>query len=414
METMKTAWKNKKIKSGKAFEYIFVGCTLFALAMWFLGLFSKGTQSPQFLLFFNCVQDLFADTANVVGYSAGTDVYTNPVNGLGEKAYPPLNYLLMHFMARFVNVEQCYEQQSFLSMLQQPLFLIMFVITLFIVMLMLYEAVRSLKQGSGIRKVLFAVAVIFSAPMLFTLERANTLLLTVFFVILYLFWYDSDNKIKKEVALLSLALAVAFKLSPAVLGIFLLYNKQWKDAAKAVLYGFIVGFLPFLFFDGGFYNFVLMLQNMGAHFLTYSNTEGCTLFATALSFGLPYSEMANMVMKIITYILCLMFIVCAPFMKRRWEKILAVSMVLIILPQHSAYYCILYVIPAMIMFFNEESHEMLELLVLFAFICISVPWRTLATLLLFNYHLAIVVIMVYLIIQCGKAICGIKKKEVTE
>lgn len=397
--------KSKKdiLHSGKFYNVLFISITFFFFLLWTFFLFYEGEFSRQFELFFRQCEDFFADAINVVGYASLRDVYNNPINGLAEKAYPPLPYFIMYFFSRLVNIDKYYEVGGFLEMYKEPKFLIMFLIYTVVTILLFYELIRSCKKGSNLIKKLTAFAIVLSAPFLFSLERGNTVILTTFFVLFFIFYYDSTNKILKEFALISLAMAVALKMTPAVLGILLLYNKQWKDAIKAVLYGIVIGVLPFFFFKGGISNLFLMIENIKVHFDAYTSAEGCTLLAIALHYGLPATETLSSVMKIITYVVCLLFAVAAPLSDTVWEKVLCICMILIILPSHSGYYCILYIIPAIIMFLNEDNHKVSDIIVLLSFLIILCPFQNSLSYMVLNYHFSLfllVIVMLYRSIYC--------------
>ena len=132
-------------------------------------------------------------------------------------------------------------------MYQDTRILIIIILILIVNMIALYELIRSCKNGNKAVKIMTSIAFCLSMPVIFTIERANFLLMTLFFILFYIFNYDSENKTRRELALISLAMASALKLTPAVLGILLLYNKQWKEAIRTVIYGLILGMVPFLF-----------------------------------------------------------------------------------------------------------------------------------------------------------------------
>jgi hypothetical protein len=264
---------------------------------------------------------------------------------------------------------------------------------------MFYEIVRTCKNGSNAVKIWTAAAVMVSMPVIYSYERANTIILTTFCVMFYIFYYDSENRIMREIALICLAVAVAFKMTPAVLGILLLYNRQWKEAVRAVIYGVIVVVLPFLFFEGGFSNIAQMFTNMQANVDNYTSADGATLYSAVLSFGAQASDSLETAMKYVTYAVCLFLLIVALFYRKRWMRIAAVCLVLIILPSHSGYYCIMYFIPAIVAFLNEEEHSLSELLILFASLLIMYDIQSGLGDNLLNYHLALVILMVYLVVM---------------
>lgn len=391
----------KKIVTSKRFyEVTFIVVICLSFLAWLAGIVLTGYESRQFDIFFLRCNDFFADTTNVVGYSSLRDVYENTMyTGLKEKAYPPLTYMLMYWLSKVVDMDKYYEADYFLDMYTEPKFLIIYLIYAIITVVMVYELVRTCKKGNTLIKIGTAAAVLLSAPVLFSFERANTIILTLFFVLFYIFYYDSQNKIMKELALISLAIAVAFKMTPAILGILLLYNKQWKEAFRAVIYGIIVGIAPFMFFEGGLSNIFRMFRNMSLNVEYYTSKEGCTLLASVLSFGVLPSEGLKQAVNIITYVVCFVLLVSAGFSHKNWEKIMAVSMVLIILPSHSGYYCILYIIPAVIAFLNEQEHQVSDIFIFISILLIMYDVQSVAREHFLNYHLSILLITGIMVIK---------------
>lgn len=391
------------LKTKRAYEVIFCVLVFLGFVAWVIGLVVYGADGKQMELFFDKCSDFFADIVNPMGYSAHRNVYTESFDvynyGRFERAYPPISYVIAYGLSRIIDMQPYFDVEYFLDMNTNPQLLIVLMIAIIINMLVIYELIKSYKAGSNKVKVISALLVCVSMPVLFTIERANLLLLTMVFIIFYIFNYDSDNKIKKELALMSLALAASFKITPAVLGILLLYNKQWKEAVRAVIYGIIFGFVPFLFFEGGFNNIAEMFRNASLNLGVYPSDEGTTLAAVVSSFGIEYTYRISLIMKLITYVIAVFLLVAAVFYNKKWETIMAVTMVLLIVPSHSGYYCILYILPALIAFLNEEKHSYADLLVLAAMVFIMNDYQCYLTQSVFNYHMAIVLILAVLLVR---------------
>ncbi len=233
-------------------------------------------------------------------------------------------------------------------------------------------------------------------PVIFTIERGNLLLVSEFFLMYFIFFYDNGNKIVRETSLLALAAAFAFKLTPAVFGILLLYDRKIKEAVRAAVYALFLGVVPFLFFEGGLSNIRTMFQNISDSGAAYTDATGTPLYACFLALGMEGSDPRRQFIRIVTYVVCLL-IVLGGFWGSKWEKAMGVSIVLMILPSRSGSYCIIYLIPAMILFLNEAEHRISDLLVLFAILLcmyhIQWPGRQ-----WFDYHLGIILLM--LLMMC--------------
>ena len=333
--------KSSLIKSKKFYEIVFLCCALAGIIAWAAGIVLFGSDGRQFDIFFRNTEDFFADITNVIGYSANRNTYVETYYlGACERAYPAIVYLMAYMLSRIIDMQPYFDNDYFLDMYQDTRILIIIIL----------------------------IAFCLSMPVIFTIERANFLLMTLFFILFYIFNYDSENKTRRELALISLAMASALKLTPAVLGILLLYNKQWKEAIRTVIYGLILGMVPFLFFHGGLVNIGRMFHNAALNVQAYSSTEGTTIVAALVAFGVNATDGMIKIVKCITYVIVLLLFIQCLFYKEKWEVIMAVSMVLIIAPSHSGYYCIMYLIPAAIAFLNAKEHSYSDLLILFSII----------------------------------------------
>jgi len=394
----------EKMKTKTSFEIIFIATIGLSFLLWMIFMFLGGPSGNQFNIFFGRCGNFIADSSNVTGYSSGRDPYHNLIYGLGEKAYLPLTYVIMYFVSRIVNVDSyAIRDESYFGIVADYKYLAIFLIFIIIIMILMYTLIQVTKKGKMSIKIMTAMALCFSAPMIYSIERGNTIIFTVFLCMFYLFYYNSENKILKELALIALASAVGFKMTPALLGIMLLYNKQFKEAARAVLYGIIIVFGPFLFLHGGFSNIPLMFDNIALNLKSYTSLDGCTLTASVNRFGKFFDNKFTMTqglvdnLKTITTILSLLLLVVVPFLKTNWEKVAAVVVVLIILPSHSGEYCVLYMLPVIVMFLNEEKHRNIDFLYLLCMIMISWDFVCKAS-EIFNYNLALPIMVVALLI----------------
>lgn len=396
----------KMNNSKTLFEIVFISVVGISFLLWIGVLFIEGRDSSQFSIFFLRGGNFLADATNVTGYSSLRDPYNNLVNGPGEKGYPPLTYCLMYLMSRITGISG----DDYLSIYKDPYFILFFMIFSCILMVLVYQLIKNIKTGNIYIKNLTAMVFCLSAPIIFSLERGNTIILTMLLCMYYIFFYNSDNKFLQEGAYIALAIAAALKMTPAILGILLLYDKKYKEAFRTVLYGLFFTFIPFLFLKGGFSNISLMFSNIQANLEVYTNLEGCGLSATVYTFGklifgenYILSSKINFFITMLSYIISVILLLSYRFFEKKWEKMMSIIMILVILPSHSGYYCLLYMFPGILAFLNEEEHGKLDWVYLFCFIIIM--WDYICKpQVIFNFNVAIPVVVLLLCISGIKQI----------
>lgn len=290
--------------------------------------------------------------------------------------YPPFAYLLYTVFQKIVPLDIVSEGQFAIknNQMGQMTFIIYIVITIVTLAYMIYIN----KKGEKIEKFLLLFILLFSTPILFTLERGNIVILTLIFLMIYVFYYDSENKILREIALIALAMAVATKIYPAVFGLLLLRDKKIKEAIRCVLYGIIIFFGPFLFF-GGLKNVPLMFNNIfstasgfAINGLGYKVNIGNTIAAAAKLFGLE--GQVDLLIQVAPYVLLLISVPAAFFIKDRWKSVGILAAILAIVPDFSYVYTLIFLIIPLVMFLNKEKKEKLDILYALCFVAMFAPF----------------------------------------
>lgn len=355
------------------YEKIFIFVLLVSFTVWFGATLLSGANNDGFNIFYNKGDDIFADSSNVTGYSFNRDPYNETyAYGGKERAYPPFTYILYYIISKAVFMNPYIDADNFQSMYKLPQFLVVLTILQIITAILSYEIFRTIKNGGNITKVLTALGLILSMPILFTVERANTILISMSLNTFFIFCHDSKNKVVKELSLIALAISAALKMTPAVLGILLIYKKQWKVAIRTVIYGLFFFFAPFLMFKGGLSNVPVFFNNLSLNLSFYSAIDGCNLANWIRLLFPDISSTASNISNVIYTLLCVFILLSIPFMRKNWQKICGICLVLTILPSHSGYYCVLYMIPAALAFLNEEKHESFDFIAFLAFIMLFV------------------------------------------
>lgn len=391
-----------KDKKQNMFAALFVVIGFLSFSLWICDILLNKGQSRQLDLFSARMTDFLADFTNTSGYCAFRSPYDNiAYAGFWHKQYPPFAYIFFWVFSKFSwKMESYYATNNFLNMYQEPFFLVMLILVYVICCIIIFELVRKNMKGSEILRYGVAVTVILSFPMLFSIERGNNTLFASIFTMIYLFEYDSCSKCRREIALISLAVAAATKLFPAIFGILLLYQKRWKDALRTVLYGAALSVLPFFFFGGGFqYNYTLWIRNIRLAAEMHSPFEGCSIAAVIAGF-VPASiatEKGRLFLLVVNYLSCILLLFSAPLYRHRWETILAVTIVVLSAQGQSWYYCLLYLIPFIIMFLSEEEFSLRCMCIWGAIVLMMTPYRLMSNTLCNSIYISIFII--WLIIE---------------
>lgn len=112
-----------------------------------------------------------------------------------------------------------------------------------------------------------------SMPVLYCLERGNLIVLSAAAVGLFLAWYRSVTPWRRMVAALALACAVCLKVSPVLLGVLYLRERDWKGLGWCALFASAAFVVPWLFVPGGFGALPVMLENAQANAVAYARAS---------------------------------------------------------------------------------------------------------------------------------------------
>ena len=380
----------KTFRKDISYKKIFGIVVIVSFIMWLIAIIFD-PESIQRDLFFGRMEDFWADATNTTGYAHNPNPYLDDSKGLINVQYPPLAYAMFYLLARAAGTVSI----PYLNYFHNPLWTFLFVTTLVVTIVLMYTLIIN-KLGGSVKtdNILVGIAICVSYPMLFTVERANIILIAAVAVMIFLFYYNSESKVKKEIALISLAFAAGLKLSPALFGILLIYNKDWKAAIRTIIYGLLFFFVPFFFFDGGLEVVKGFLNNFGLNLelkasVTSLGINGIAKFyygivVRALTGIYPdtFNENLDTVVSTIKYILTVIILISGFFIKENWKKILNVSIILIIIPDVSVKYCLLYIIPFITVFLKDlENYKkgIGEKLILLSSILICFDYRFVTT-----------------------------------
>lgn len=317
-------------------------------------LYSDG-KNIKYLIWHGETAGIFPDLMQTVYESKEFHPYLT-----GSALYPPLTYLLCSILAYAIPGNLDFSSSLTPNgVLVLSLFLIGIVCA---VSLLIYE---NLEVGKNIR-ISIILAFLLSAPFIYMLERGNLVLLAVFFCSYFILHYDSLSRRQRELSLISLAIAASLKLYPALLGILLLVNKKYRESVRCAIYGICFFTIP-AFFTGGLRELRGMLEviqyfqsetilderNFGYGFKVNITNW---IYAIGEQFHLSPSACSglNYVLLSVTALI-LLFIIWRG--QKKWQKITAALLALILIPTFSWIYNATYLTGACILYMNEVNKK---------------------------------------------------------
>ncbi|MDY5871723.1 MAG: glycosyltransferase family 87 protein [Candidatus Methanomethylophilaceae archaeon] len=132
--------------------------------------------------------------------------------------------------------------------------------TLFIFFGVIRRHFSSIKNAKLITWLLACIMV--SYPIVYTVERGNSILLTVLALYLFLLTYRSECVWIRRFSYLCLACAAGIKIWPLIFGILVLKERDPRDIVECMVIGAVALLLPFVFTDGTFLD---LLNNISNH-----------------------------------------------------------------------------------------------------------------------------------------------------
>lgn len=291
-----------------------------------------------------------------------------------DASYPPMCFLILKVFFRFIP-DALVGGNGFYyrELMQAQILYIMFMLAMVIAV---WEFVRLSYKGANIDKVLLALGVIFSGPFLFVLERGNLILFSFTCLLVFISYYNAEEKGKRWCAYIALALSASVKMYPAVFGILILYRKRYKEAVWVLFAGIIIFVMPFFAFDGidsirylihGIEAVTDLTSNLGMGY----NFSFINLVKIAGSFlGIKVQEpiMGRFVLPVF---ICGMVYLLG---KDEWKKVYAAVLLCIWIPDFSyTYTLLLFIIPMLCCLKVKEEFSFFSYIYRALFVFILVP-----------------------------------------
>ena len=222
--------------------------------------------------------------------------------------------------------------------------------------------------------------------MLYAYERGNIIIIALVCSMFFVFFKDSENKIVRELSLILLAIAAGVKIYPAFLGMLLLYDKEYKRAARTLVYGGMCFFCPFFVFKEGIYGVPIFLSKLFA----FQGNSG--LSSNGLSFDKILNLFVLTIRKIfdiqinesfflslgakLNYMVAIILLLSGFGINRKWKRVLACVLAIILYSNQGIYITVFMLLPLCVIIHDEDdiiSRENIFATTCLSFILVLLP-----------------------------------------
>ncbi|MDE6025172.1 MAG: hypothetical protein K2G45_06960 [Lachnospiraceae bacterium] len=218
------------------------------------------------------------------------------------------------------------------------------------------------KKGNKVMTTWFIFLIFLSTPFMFLYEQGSIILLTAALTCIYVYGYDSDDKVIRECSHIALAVASGLSIYPIIFIILSFRKKRIPNALRCLLYFALLFFLP-IFAFGGLGRLGYYFANIKAAAVDALSTgiayridiiSGINLLSLCMGKGLIESTPA---LLIIWGIIVLILLVCACTSKSKWRTVLALSLIAACAPFMAKEQSVAFLIIPLIMLIDSEEER---------------------------------------------------------
>lgn len=349
-----------------------IGIFIFSVAL------SHG-ESAHSILFFDR-KDTYMDFFNSIQYGMEPYKYAT--------IYPPLISAIYGFIGQFVMLDKITEHAYYIreSQIGQLLIVIYYILVYGFLGIMVFK----LKKGKKIEKIFFSIAMFFSLPFLFALERGNSVMMALLAIFVFVMLYKSTDTVfgikKKYISYISLGIAVGIKISPALFILLLVREKKYIETVKCAVIIIISFLVPFYLTDGNLWILKNNLEYTVSLFQSYqigSNGELITVgngaFVNLLNTSAFMSKLLNYnfinYAKLLNNLILIMGILSIIVDKQLddWAVLSIIVGLMILYPGFSAVYNLVYLVIPLIKFLDHNGTSCKKYVFVLLFIFIFAP-----------------------------------------
>lgn len=363
-----TEWVQKR-------DYLSLFCVLMVLSL-----------SISFAIDLICGGKIFSNWITPVRTNVTMDFY-NSIRVLGAKdrnpytnyatSYPPLALIFYYVMGMFLPTDL---QTDLEKMPGTSLSAMLYLISLLVLSVLQFEIVSMQKTGAKNVQRVFGVLSLFTVGMIWNYERGNIIVISLILTMFFMFYWESENKVVSELAMISLALAAGLKIYPAVFGLLVLHKREYKKVCRLVIYGILAIIVPFFAFEGItaipiFFKALAGISNRGSVVDMLGGISLSGIVKTLLIWGgWDCTYLPSAVQKI-AYIVLILVCILIHYYRQEWKRVTALTLMMLIVPGLSLEYVLMFMIIPLVFFLKEKNHAKLDVIyfISMCLLCIPLP-----------------------------------------
>ena len=321
--------------------------------------------------FFNDKKDTFMDFFNSVYYSIDLPY------GKHHVIYPALvtvSYMLIGKLCSPYLVTSIGSTIG-LQFRNSQMSMMLFLIITFIFIYVGHYLVRKIFKPSAINELLCLI-LFCSFPLVYGIERGNSILYVLVFTLIFVIGYQSDNKYIRYLSYLSLAIATGIKIYVILFSLLLIRDRHFREFIILYSVTIIVFIVPFIFTDGTFYS---LLHNIFSYTGGASVTSGSFYSIKEFLgfFNKTLDESTRYYLQYILFGILYISLLLSSFFAqclKKWQLLVLICCAITLGMGTSATYnnC-LFLIP-LIFFFNEEDEMSLRNVVYLSLFLLMMIW----------------------------------------
>jgi hypothetical protein len=331
------------------------GVSLIAGELLFAGTLLITRSRDYFNYFHSNEYDSYMDHFNMLAANWDSNPYGKNV------IYPPNCFLILKILYHFIPLDYINRVDALALRTYAISTITSFIFMIFVILIIFLLLRNSFDIKDEKYSKVMAWSLLFCGPMLFLFERGNIIILSLLGLIIYIKYYDSDDKRLRLLSYFGLAFSASIKIYPALFGFLTARKKRHKETLLLVIIGVVIFVVP-SFFTGGMGAFIKSFTDgmsvAGVEQLMRGLDYNYSLTAFAGIVGIFLGKSIITVPGLLKLLFLLFGFVLFALSKKDWQRAFAMMMIIVWIPDFSYTYVLTLMIAPLILFMRSESHEL--------------------------------------------------------